>query len=124
MHALLQEPTVDTVHITRVITQTLTAWLPASSHADVSSGVESLAAEPPETGDPKWDALIEGAVAYLMHVHALTPPSWTRRTSLEEGGWAPNDIYSDEWHVINVLSTPVELLDKGIVFASENFRRL
>lgn len=76
------------------------------------------------TGTPQWDALIEGIVAHLLHCRGLKSPEWTRNTRLDES-WAPNEHLSDSsWHLLNFVSTPVELLDKHIVFARVNLERL
>lgn len=116
----LADPGADTVHITRVIIQELSRAIPNGPN-DAASGMDL--SEPPDTGSREWDAFIEGAVAHVMHARGMKAPSRTRRTSLDEN-WTPNDLYSPAWHAINALTTPVELLDKRIVFTRENFARL
>lgn len=84
-----------------------------------------LAAEHPETGDPKWDALVEGLVARIFDIRGLPRPEWTRRTILDEV-FVPygEQIKSNDWYAIDVLNTPTVLLHKRIVFARRNLVRL
>lgn len=129
MGGRLHDPDVDAVHVVRVLTHTLPACFGTCTAAYNAldetrlTQISDRVADAPETGDDRWNALIEGAVAHLMHAHDMAAPPWTNHTSLAEG-WAPTNIYSDDWHIINVMTTPVELLEKGIVLSHENFRRL
>lgn len=116
----LANPEPDSIHISRVITQEIGRWFAVGFNAD---DIVAVADPPVDSGSPQWDALVEGIVAHLFHVRGLRAPAWTKNTQLEEG-WAPNDIYSLDWHLLNVLSTPVELLDKGVIFARQNLDRL
>lgn len=79
---------VDTVHITRVITQELDRWVKAGLTDDE---VTQLTRDPADTGDDRWDALIEGLVARHLHLRELPAPAWTSRTQLpdDERGWSP-----------------------------------
>jgi hypothetical protein len=100
-------------HIVRVITRETDRWF-KNDQTDIQ--ILALAQEPARTGDPRWDALIEGIVARRFNVHKIKRPEWTRATHLEEG-WAPRgDLVRDvRWHILDVFSTPVELLDKGVI---------
>ncbi|MDO5503721.1 MAG: hypothetical protein Q4G67_11160 [Actinomycetia bacterium] len=111
----------DTVFITRTITQETGRWF----HDRSADGLENAVCEPARTGDPRWDALIEGIIRYRMAQTRLPPPSWTEETTLETG-WSPNDhLYPDDrWRLLNVFHTPAELLEKGVVFARHNLDRL
>lgn len=114
----LSSPVPSADHIVRVITRETDRWF---KNGQTDEQVLALAQEPARTGDPKWDALIEGVVARRLNVHKLRRPEWTRKTHLEEG-WAPRgDLVRDvRWHIIDVFSTPVELLDKGVILPSSD----
>ncbi len=118
----LAVPLPDSVHITRVITQELGRWF-NSETAD--SELEAVSNQPAYTGDPRWDALIEGIVSRGFHLRQQQPPAWTKRTRLDVG-WAPNQHLTPDInrHLVNALDTPVELLHKGVIFSRENLVRL
>lgn len=111
-----QEP--DTVHITRVITHEICRWF---NNGLTEDDMAVVASQPADTGSPQWNALIEGVVAHHFHARGMQSPAWTGRTKLDVG-WAPNDHLTPDlgWHILNVFSTPVELLDKGVIFARQN----
>lgn len=122
VQAELSRAEPDTVHITRVITQEIGRWFTQGLSDD---DIRAVAAPAADTGSKQWDALIEGVVSHQLHVRDILAPDWTRRTKLD-AGWAPNEHLTRDlrWHILNVFSTPVELLDKGVVFARENLSRL
>lgn len=75
---------------------------------------------PPETGDPRWDAFIEGIAARRFHENGLPAPKWTERTTLIHNF---DPMQDSGVHVVNLeryrldqLNTPTELRDKRIVF--------
>lgn len=68
-------------HTTRVITQETDRWF---KNDLTPAQIEALCAAPADTGDPKWDALIEGVVSRRLHEAGMKTPEWTRRTSLTE----------------------------------------
>ena len=108
----LIEGSSDSGHIARVIVHEINQWfknttdefLPFEGH--------------PNTGSERWDALIEGLAARYFHVRKLEAPAWARCTRLDEA-WSPYDetVTDNSWHIVNVLNTPVELLDRGIVLS-------
>lgn len=104
-----------TRHVIRVITREIDRWFKNGLDDDQ---IADLAAAPADTGDAHWDALIEGIVARRLHEAGLSSPAWTRRTKLEVG-WDPYDdlIRDDGWYALNVLHTPAELLDKGVILS-------
>lgn len=118
----LAAPQPDTVHITRVITQELGRWFNRETQ---QHELEDIAADPANTGDPRWDALIEGIVSRGFHLRQQQPPAWTKRTRLDVG-WAPNQHLTPDInrHLANALDTPVELLHKGVIFSRRNLARL
>lgn len=68
-------------------------------------------------GSARWDALIEGLAARHFHSRGDLAPAWTERTRLDEA-WGPYaDAVTNEWHLINVMLTPVELLDRGVILS-------
>lgn len=119
----LGTPQPDTVHISRVITQELGRWFDEETSP---RELDAIAADPVDTGDPRWDALIEGIVSRGFHLRGQQPPpAWTKRTRLDVG-WGPNQHLSPgiNRHLANALDTPVELLHKGVIFSRRNLTRL
>lgn len=108
-------------HVARVVTNELHRW----NSADEDS-LRALVEEPLPVGDERWDALLEGAVAYVLRLRDVTPPEWTRRTTLDEGFDPYADIHQSVTALVNfgVLDTPGELLNKGVIFSRKNFERL
>lgn len=117
----LASATPDLLFIPRVITQELSRWenLPLED-----AELNILAADHPETGDPKWDALVEGLVARIFDTRYLTRPEWTERTILAEVFAPYGDLVTNAWYAIDFLNTPTVLLHKHIVFARQNLQRL
>jgi hypothetical protein len=111
----LGAPNPDTDHIIRVMTRETSRWFHNGLDPEA---IQALAQAPGSTGSPQWDALIEGITAYLLHIHNLSAPAWTKTTQLPEG-WSPRDaLIRDQRHyVMSVFETPAELLNKGVVFA-------
>jgi hypothetical protein len=109
----LRAATPEIDHIIRVLTREVARWF-RSDNIDI----QSLDGTPGSTGSHRWDAMIEALVAYQCHIHHLGAPSWTRKTRIEEG-WFPRDslIKNQGDYVLTIFETPVEFLDKGIVFS-------
>ena len=110
----LDEGSSDSGHIARVIVHEVDQWFKNASISDELLTFEGR----PETGSDRWDALIEGLTARYFHVRKLEAPAWACCTRLDEA-WSPYDetITDNSWHIVNVLNTPVELLDRGIVLS-------
>jgi hypothetical protein len=111
----------DVVVMTRVIARETDRWRQAHLGGE---SVSSLVSEPACTGDPRWDALLEGVVAYRCWQLGLPRPDWTRRTYLEEG-WNPYDDSSAinvalPWALLDTLETPAPILDKGVTYSWRN----
>ena len=106
----------------RTITNEIHRWFASRASLD---RVKELVSQEPDSGDERFDALIEGIVAVMFRAKKLTVPRWTTRTKLASH-WAPwgDIVRDDEWYAQSVLFTPVELLDKGIVFDRKNLVRL
>ena len=88
LHDELQATPPDVNHMLRVIARETDRWFLSGENRAM---VPQLVEEPISTGDPRWDALLEGVVAYRMHIAGMKPPEWTRRTKLEIG-WNPEMI--------------------------------
>lgn len=116
----LSSPRPEPLHAVRVITREIDRWF---NNELATADIAELAAEPVDTGDRRWDALIEGIVARKLHERRMVAPSWTRRTRLEVG-WHPyEDVIRDpDWYRLDVFRTPVELLDKGVIFPREELQ--
>jgi len=71
----------------RVIARETDRWLRPELPRPDAGG---LVTEPATTGNPHWDALLEGVVAYRCDALGIPRPSWTRRTYLDVG-WNPYD---------------------------------
>lgn len=118
----LAKPTIDSVHLLWVITQETGRSITSNLDAD---GIRRVVSDPGSTGDACWDALLEGVVAYQLAGLGAAAPAWTGRTQLPEG-WSPTGdlMTSNDWYLLDVVQTPAVLLDKGVVLARHNFRRL
>lgn len=110
----------DICHILRIVPTEIDRWF---RNDDKLKFIPALTNKPVDSGYAKWDALIEGIVAYHMNLLKFERPDWTLRTSLPIG-WNP---YEDtdfppavEWAFLDTLETPAELLDKGITFSQRN----
>lgn len=106
----------DTGHALRVIAREVDRWFNHHLH---DGDIAALAHEPARTGDARWDALIEGVIAYRFHLAHMPAPGWCRATSLDDGwdpyGEAPGADLG--WRLLDMFETPVELLDKGVTLS-------
>lgn len=89
--------------------------------------LSDLVKEPASTGDQRWDALLQGLVAWrCKRANPKAPtPAWAKEVHLDEA-WAPfgGSIRDDGWYTLSILSTPVALLHRGIVLDRNNLREL
>ena len=111
----------DPVMITRVIARETDRWLDAHR---AGLPVRELVTEPARTGDARWDALLEGVVAYRCGAMGIARPAWTRDTRLDVG-WNPFDdstamMVSPAWALLDTLETPAPILDKGVTWSYRN----
>lgn len=113
----------DITHALRVIAHETDRWF---THHLPAADIAALAAEPARTGDARWDALIEGVVAYRFHLARIPVPRWCRATALAEGwdpyGQAPGADLG--WRLLDMFETPVELLDKGVTLSYRSMELL
>lgn len=113
----------DTKHVLRVLARETDRWF---NHDLAATDIAALASHPAQTGDPRWDALIEGVVAYRFHLAEIPVPQWCTVTRLDEG-WDP---YGDSptadlgWRLLDMFETPVELLDKGVTLSRRSMELL
>lgn len=91
------------------------------------NGLAELVREPVSLGDPRWDALLQGLVAWRCQTAnpKVRTPAWANEVHLDEA-WAPfgGSIRDDGWYVLSVLSTPAALLHRGIVLDRKNLEEL
>ncbi|SEB55819.1 hypothetical protein SAMN04489806_1101 [Paramicrobacterium humi] len=91
------------------------------------SHLSDLVREPASTGDPRWDALLQGLIAWRCQSAdvPVATPAWAREARLDEA-WAPfgGSIRDDGWYTLSVLATPAALLHRGIVLERSNLKEL
>jgi DNA-binding Lrp family transcriptional regulator len=73
---------------------------------------------PPSTGDPRWDALVAGAVRYQLRQVGVPAPGWTRHEPLPSWWWPAG---RGARAAFAVQSTPPELARLGIWIDGRNF---
>ncbi|MBK7822750.1 MAG: hypothetical protein IPJ61_17215 [Tessaracoccus sp.] len=105
----------DDIHAIRMLMDGINA-LPAAQKAGT---LDDALNAPDTTGDPRWDALLAGALRYRLHQIGEHAPSWTFKEPLEKGWWpfaySPSDAYNDMAH------TPAELMRLGIFLDEREF---
>jgi hypothetical protein len=110
----------------RHITNEVHRWFTKTNNI-TDQRLSELVSDPPNSGDPRFDALIEGVVARMIAKNGwkIPIPEWTRRTVLNES-WAPwGDVQRDDTsYMRSFLNTPSELMNKHIVFDRRNLERL
>lgn len=121
LRAELDQESPNPDFMARTVTNEIWRW---NKLEVTDSELIDLCDVPPLSGDARWDAFVEGLVAREFNVRGLLRPDWTNVTRLNEA-WAPyEDTVTDAgWHVLSVLHTPVELLDRGVVFDVANLVR-
>lgn len=106
-------------HLARIIIHSLLS-LP-------DDGLADLVEEPARLGDLRWDALLQGLVAWRCRdaLPAVPVPAWATQVHLDVA-WAPfgGSIRDDAWYTLSVLSTPAALLHRGIVLDRRNLKEL
>ena len=110
----------DVNHMLRVIARETDRWFLSK---EAKASIPELTEQPVDTGDQRWNALLEGVVAYRMHIAGMSSPAWTRRTKLDVG-WNPRDDsetpQSPQWALLDTFETPVEILEKGVTYSYRN----
>ena len=90
-------------------------------------GLAELVREPVGLGNPRWDALLQGLVAWRCQTAdpRIQTPAWTSAAHLDEA-WAPfgGSIRDDGWYTLSVLATPAALLHRGVVLDQRNLKEL
>ncbi len=90
-------------------------------HASQADRSGLVAAEPPSTGDPRWDALLAGVVEHLCFHHDLPTPEWTLRPSrFLERWWFVTPYRS--LHASAFVSTPPALANRGVFIHESSLR--
>ncbi len=87
--------------------------------AHAAGQLDEALVEPESTGDPRWDALLAGAIRYRLHQSGLAAPLWTRKEPLNRFWWPTatwdSQAYNDMAH------SPAELLRIGIFLDERAF---
>ena len=87
--------------------------------AHAAGRLDEALTEPDGTGDPRWDALLAGAIRYRLHQSGLSAPGWTCKKPLDRFWWptAAWDVqaYNDMAH------SPAELSRIGIFLDERAF---
>ncbi len=82
-------------------------------HAAAPERLRLVEAQPPSTGDQRWDAMLAGVVEHLCFHHGLTLPAWTMNP----------DRFLDKWwfvtpypslHASAFVETPPALANRGV----------
>lgn len=102
----------DTNFIMRTLAHETERWCAAQpTEAEFSK----LTSFPARIGTPKWDAFLEGIVAYRANLLGFERPQWTTQTRLEVG-WNPYNTLN----LIDTFDTPAAFLEKGITYSRRN----
>jgi len=105
----------DPVHATRLIRQTVQQLGLLSDPAEIAV----FHAEPPSTGDPRWDALIAGVAVHtwsLGHDGEFLP--WAKKVPPLEEIWEPGNG-PERWRGVNLIHTPPSLIALNVCFPEE-----
>ena len=112
----------DEAFAVRVITNELDKW---DKLKLTDQEIQAHANQGPDSGDPRFDALIEGLVARIFDIRGLKRPQWTSKTHLSDVWWPHADQYrTQNTMALVVLRTPVTLLDRGIIMDRKASERL
>lgn len=116
------DPADDPVYNSRFITNEMDHW-----YKRKLTGRErrALVWRSASTGDERWDALLQGLVARFCDVAGLEVPYWAT-VARADPVWSPYGevLRDDGWYLMSVMMTPVELLDRGVVFDRKNLVRI
>jgi len=105
----------DPVYATRLIRQTVQELGLLSDPADIAA----FHAEPPSTGDPRWDALIAGVAVHtwsLANDGAYLP--WAGKVEPLDDIWEPGNG-PERWRGWNLIHTPPSLVALNVCFPQE-----
>lgn len=87
--------------------------------AHAAGQLDEALVEPESTGDPRWDALLAGAIRYRLHQSGLAAPLWTRKEPLNRFWWpyGPGPARA----AYDMANAPAELKRLGIFLARKDF---
>lgn len=82
-----------------------------------------IAAEPPPTGDARWDAFLGGLAEWLAVQVGLDTPSWTSKAArfLDRGWWTSSIKGLEAWVY---AGTPVSFQTRGVYVHRESLTNL
>jgi len=107
--------TIDEVHCTRLIAQTVQQLREVVTSSDLAA----YHIMPPATGDSRWDALIAGVAA---HTWSLATGGevleWVKRVPPLDQLWEPGNMPA-RWRTWNMLRTPASIIAKTISYPTE-----
>ena len=75
---------------------------------------------PPSIGDPRWDALLAGAIRYQLHHMGLSTPAWTLKEPLTKAWWP--FFVNDGRALYDMATAPAELSRLGIFLSEKDLR--
>jgi hypothetical protein len=115
-----KEPHYD--HIIRVLTTEVYRWF---SQKFTPEELDYVMQDYGTTTWETWDALLEAVVLYNCHKYGKTPPKWAYRTYLDSA-FSPRDYRTTnlDQHMRRLFDTPVEILDKGVIFSETEAKQL
>ena len=87
--------------------------------ADRADRAWMIAAEPPLTGTPEWDAFLAGLAEWLAVTAGLPAPAWAEQDSrfLDRGWWVTTLPSLRAWEF---AGTPVSLQRRGVYLHRES----
>lgn len=88
-------------------------------HAAAQGRLDDALAEPPSTGDVRWDTLLAASIRYRLHQLGEEAPRWTWKEPLPKF-WSPIRINASKEYN-DMAHTPAELLRVGIFMDDREF---
>jgi len=91
-------------------------YLPdAAAHDDLAGTL----AEPPSTGDVRWDTLLAAAIRYRLRIIGVPAPAWTYKPPLAKLWWPVQATRAKAYN--DFATTPAELRRVGIFVSERSF---
>ena len=76
-------------------------------------------AEPPSTGDVRWDTLLAAAIRYRLRTIGATAPAWTYKPPLAKFWWPVKATRAKAYN--DFATAPAELRRVGIFVSERSF---
>jgi len=125
LHEELAVVPPDVGFMLRVIVHETDRWL---KNEETAAEMPELVAEvPPLTGSERWDAFLEGVVAFRMWEMSLPEPEWCDRTWLDEL-WNPYGEtklrITPKHDVAMAWETPPQILARGVIYSYRDMQMM